>query len=185
MAGHTFHTPEPVELEIKIPAGAIEIETIEGTESTIELVGSDRLIEQTEVVQNGRTISVEYKKRFGLRIEIGDISWGTGSLRVRARVPHASDAVLSTAAADMELRGTFASLEVKSAAGDLVVDGDIDGNARIKTVSGDVGRRRRLREVGVRRRAHRVDTPGPRDGPVGLGRHRGRRRPGDEPRRRR
>lgn len=143
MAEHTFHTPQPVELEIKIPAGAIEIETIEGTESTIELVGSDRLIEQTEVVQNGRTISVEYKKRFGLRIEIGDISWGTGSLRVRARVPHASDAVLSTAAADMELHGTFASLEVKSTAGDLAVDGDIDGNARIKTVSGDV----RLRAV--------------------------------------
>jgi DUF4097 and DUF4098 domain-containing protein YvlB len=144
MAVHTFQTPQPVELEIKIPAGDIEVETIDGTESTIELIGSDRLIEQTEVVQSGRTISVEYKKRFGLRIEIGDLTWGTGTLRVRARVPHGSDAVLSTAAADMELRGTFASLETKSAAGDLVLDGNVDGNAGVKTVSGDV----RLRVVG-------------------------------------
>ena len=44
----------------------------------------------------------------------------------------------------MELRGSFGSLETKSAAGDLVVDGTVDGSARIKTVSGDV----RLRTVG-------------------------------------
>jgi DUF4097 and DUF4098 domain-containing protein YvlB len=144
MAVHTFQTPQAVELEIKIPAGHVEVETIDGTESTIELIGTDRLVEQVEVVQNGRAISVEYKKRFGLRIEIGDLSWGTGSLRVLARVPHGSDTQLSTAAADMELRGHFGSLETKSAAGDLVVEGTIDNSARIKTVSGDV----RLRTVG-------------------------------------
>jgi DUF4097 and DUF4098 domain-containing protein YvlB len=138
MAVQTFHTPEPVRLDVAIPSGDIEVQTIDGAESTIELIGNDRLVEQTEVVQNGRTISVQYKKRFGLRIEIGDLTWGSGTLRVHARVPHGSDAVLATAAADMQLNGRFASLETKSAAGDLVVDGDVTGDARIKTVSGDV-----------------------------------------------
>jgi DUF4097 and DUF4098 domain-containing protein YvlB len=144
MAVQSFNTPEPIRLEIAIPAGDIEVETVDGAESTIELIGTDRLVEQTEVIHNGRTISVHFKKRFGLRIEIGDLTWGSGTLRVRARVPHGSDAVLSTAAADMELNGRFAALETKSAAGDLVVNGDVAGDARIKTVSGDV----RVRTIG-------------------------------------
>ena len=139
MAVHTFHTPQPVELEVKIPAGDIEIETVDGDESTVTVEGSDKLVEQTVVELVGNRLVVELRKSaFGITISIGDFSFGGQSLRVRARVPHASRAELSTAAADMELSGRFSALEVKSASGDLSVEGEIVGNAEVKTVSGDV-----------------------------------------------
>ena len=41
MADHRFHTPDPVELEIKVPSGDIDIETIDGDESVISLDGDE------------------------------------------------------------------------------------------------------------------------------------------------
>ncbi len=153
MAVHTFHTPHPVELEIKIPAGDIEVETIDGDESTVTVEGSDKLVEQTTVELVGNRLVVELRKNaFGITISIGDFSFGGSSLRVRARVPHASRTELSTAAADMDLRGRFSALEVKSASGDLSVEGEIEGNAEVKTVSGDV----RLPTVGGELRVQSV-----------------------------
>jgi hypothetical protein len=132
MPEHTFHTPEPVELEIKVPAGDVEIETIDGDRSYVEVTGSDRLVEQTAVEQRGRRIIVEHRARGWTGVTFG------ASLRIHARVPHGSNPELSTAAADMALRGRFGSLEAKSASGDLVVQGEVERDARVKTVSGDV-----------------------------------------------
>ncbi|HEY2543085.1 MAG TPA: DUF4097 family beta strand repeat-containing protein [Gaiellaceae bacterium] len=154
MAVHTFHTPEPVELEVKVPAGDIDVETVDGDESTVVVEGSDKLVEQTSVELVGNRLVVELRSKgaFGISISIGDFSFGGTRLRIRVRVPHASRAALSTAAADMELRGQYAALEVKSAAGDLMVEGDIAGDAEIKSVSGDV----RLRSVGGELRVQTV-----------------------------
>jgi len=153
MATRTFQTPHPVELEVKIPAGDIEIETVDGEDSTVSVEGSDKLVEQTTVELVGNRLVVELRKSaFGITISIGDFSFGGQSLRVRARVPHASRAEISTAAADMELRGRFSALEAKSASGDLSVEGEIEGNAEVKTVSGDV----RLRTVGGELRVQSV-----------------------------
>jgi Toastrack DUF4097 len=140
MADYTFHTPDPVELEVRVPAGDIEVETVDGDESSVIVEGSDKLVEQTRVELVGDRLVVELRTKgsFGITISIGDFSWGGSKLHVRARIPHSSRADLNTAAADMQLRGTFASLAVKSASGDLAVDGDIAGDAEIKTVSGDV-----------------------------------------------
>jgi DUF4097 and DUF4098 domain-containing protein YvlB len=132
MPEHTFHTPEPVELEVKTPAGDVEIETIDGDQSFVEVTGSDRLVEHTVVEQRGRRIIVEYRARGWLGVSFGS------SLRIHVRVPHSSTAELSTASADMQLRGRFGSLETKTASGDLVVEGEVERDARVKTVSGDV-----------------------------------------------
>jgi DUF4097 and DUF4098 domain-containing protein YvlB len=146
MSEHRFHTPEPVELEIRVPTGDIDVETIEGDESTIELDGDEKMIELTEVRQEGRRVIVELKgkKPFGITISIGEFSFGSTSLRVRARVPHSSRVELSTASADMKLRGRISTLDVKSASGDLSHFGEIEGDATLKTVSGDA----RLEHVG-------------------------------------
>jgi DUF4097 and DUF4098 domain-containing protein YvlB len=147
MAPHTFHTPEPLDLEISIPSGAIEVETVDGDESTVIVEGSDKLVDQTRVELVGNRLVVELdggKSPFGITIAIGEFTIGRSPLRVRARVPHASRAELSTASADMRVRGRLAALETKSASGDLTVEADVDGDAQVKTVSGDV----RLRTVG-------------------------------------
>src|SRR4051794_7069158 len=154
MAEHRFHTPGPVELDIKVPVGEIDIETVDGDESLITLDGAEKLIEMTEVYQEGDRLVVELrgKKPFGITISIGDFSFGNNRLDIRARVPHASAVALATAAADAKLRGRVRSLESKTASGDLRVDGEIEGDAAIKTVSGDV----RLQHVGGELRVQSV-----------------------------
>jgi hypothetical protein len=146
---HRFHTPGPIELDISVPSGQIVVETVDGEESTVVLDGSDRAIENADVVFDGNRLTVSMRNRgpLGFTIEIGDITFGSGTggkLNVHATVPHASRAALNTASADMRLRGRFGSLETKSASGDLVVDGSVEGDAAVKTVSGDA----RLQDVG-------------------------------------
>jgi DUF4097 and DUF4098 domain-containing protein YvlB len=146
MAEHTFHTPEPVVLDVKIPTGDIDIETVDGDESSVILEGNERMIEATDVRQEGNRIVVELrgKKPFGITISFGDFSFGNGGMRVRCRVPHASRVEIATAAADTKLRGRVRQLEAKSASGDLVVRGEIEQDATIRTVSGDA----RLETIG-------------------------------------
>lgn len=155
MAVHRFHTPQPVELELKVPAGDVQVETVDGDESTVVVEGNEKLVEQTTVELVGNRLLVELRTKrgaFGLTIQIGDFTFGPSGLNIRVRVPHASRAELTTAAADMELRGRFAGLVSKSASGDLIVEGDVAGDAEIKTVSGDV----RLRTVGGELRVQTV-----------------------------
>lgn len=146
MADYRFQTPQPVELEIKVPVGDIEVETVDGDETVITVDGTEKLVEQTIVEQRGRTIVVELrgKTTFGITIAIGDFSFGNSRLRVRARIPHGSDTRVETAAADMNLRGRLGELATKSASGDLTVDGEVERDATLKTVSGDL----RLARVG-------------------------------------
>jgi hypothetical protein len=140
MAEHHFHTPEPVELELQIPIGDIEVETVDGDESFVSVTGSEKALAQMRVELEGRKLVVAMKGRhpFGITISIGDFNFGGGGLHIRARVPHSSSASVTTASADAKLRGRYASLTAKSASGDLVVDGEIDGDVDLKTVSGDV-----------------------------------------------
>ena len=147
MAEHDFHTPGPVELEVRIPTGDIEVETVDGEESSILLEGDDDLIEQTVVELDGNRLRVvleDGKGPFGITIAIGGFTIGRQQLRVRARVPHESRVELSTATADLVVRGSVGSLETKSASGDLSVEAAVSGDAHIKTVSGDA----RLGKVG-------------------------------------
>ena len=154
MAEHRFHTPEPVELDVHIPIGGIEVETIDGDESFVTVTGSEKLLDQMRVELEGRRliVTLKGKKPFGITISIGDFNFGSGGLHVTARVPHSSSAQITTATADTKLRGRYASLMTKSASGDLVVDGDVEGDATIKTVSGDV----RMSHIGGELRATTV-----------------------------
>jgi hypothetical protein len=147
MSEHRFHTPQPVDLVVSIPSGDIVVETADVTESIVTVEGSERLVEQTLVEQVGNRITVQYrgKQGFGITIEIGGFSIGSGEkLKVHAKIPHASAADLTTASADMSIDGSLRKLDTKSASGDLSMRGTIEGPATVKTVSGDV----ELDEVG-------------------------------------
>ena len=176
MGEHRFHTPDPLELDIQIPIGDISVETVDGDESYVSVTGADKLVEHTSVSLDGNRLSIIRKagtKPFGITISIGEFSFGSGGLHVVAKVPHHSQATVATAAADMKLRGRYRSLETKSASGDLTVHGEIEGDATVKTVSGDV----RVDQIGgelqgaerVRRRCRRVGRRLDRD-TFGVGR---------------
>jgi DUF4097 and DUF4098 domain-containing protein YvlB len=57
---------------------------------------------------------------------------------VSASIPHGSDAVVATASADVRTQGRLGTLEVRTASGDLTVEGEVQGDAVVRTVSGDV-----------------------------------------------
>ncbi len=139
MSEHRFDTTGPVELKVTIPAGEISVQTIDGDESFVTIEGSPKLVEQTTVEQRGDAIVVEFHgKHAGISIAIGNLSFGGGRLEVRARVPHASRARLNSASADMTVDGRLESLELKTVSGDVRGSAEIEGDAAVKSVSGDV-----------------------------------------------
>ncbi|HXY81383.1 MAG TPA: DUF4097 family beta strand repeat-containing protein [Gaiellaceae bacterium] len=150
-----FHTPGLRGLEIVVPAGDVAVEAIDGDESFVVVDGDEKLVEQTTVEVRGDTLVVDFhgkRSLLGITIAVGDFSIGGGRLHVRARVPHDVKLRLATASADMTLRGRFASLETKTASGDLALSGEIAGDVVVKTVSGDV----RLDSVGGELRVQSV-----------------------------
>ena len=140
MAEHRFHTPLPLELQASIPAGDIEVETVDGEESTVVVDGDERLVEQTQVTHDGNRLVIAFqgKKPFGITISIGDFSLGSRQLSVRVRVPHGTTAVFQTASGDMKAAGRLGEVDVKTASGDFRLRGEIERDAVVKTVSGDV-----------------------------------------------
>jgi hypothetical protein len=140
MSERSFHTPLPLTLEVKVPAGDVTVQTVDGEESTIVVDGDERLVAETEVELHGDRLVVSFsgKKPFGLTIAIGDFSFGSRGLQVRASIPHGAAAELATASADVKLEGRLAALDAKTASGDVRMRGEIEGDAVVRTVSGDV-----------------------------------------------
>ena len=134
MTEQRFETPGPVRLEVTVPAGDVEVATVDGAESTVTLEGSQKRVDQTNVELVGdRLVVAPQRKTFGSFLGRFD-----GSLHVRARVPHGSRVEIISAAGEATLDGAFAGLETKSASGEVRVTGELDGDAIVKTVSGSV-----------------------------------------------
>ncbi|HLX32902.1 MAG TPA: DUF4097 family beta strand repeat-containing protein [Gaiellaceae bacterium] len=136
MLEHTFTTPLPLTLEVAIPSGDIEVETVDGDQTHLTVDGDDELLELVEIHQDGNrvTVTMRSKSKMGF---FGSIMWGKDSLRVQASVPHGADVKVKTASADSEIKGRVGRLDVNSASGDLVLRGEAD-DVIVKTVSGDV-----------------------------------------------
>jgi len=160
MSEQRFDTPGPVRLEVRVPSADIDVATVDGGESTVILEGARKRIEQTRVALIGdRLAIVPQRKSFNL---LGRFD---GPLRVQVRVPHRSRVEIVNAAGDATLDGTFAGLETKSASGEVRVTGELEGDAIVKTVSGEVS----LPHVAGALTAHTVSgsiTAGSVEGPV-------------------
>ncbi len=138
MLERTFHTPLPLELEVGIPSGDVEVETTEGEESNIVVDGDDRLLEEVEIRHDGDRLVVAYrgKGKFGFSLSPLTLVFGS-ELRVRASIPHGAGVKVKTASADTQLEGHFGPLGINSVSGDVRARGEISGSASVKTVSGD------------------------------------------------
>jgi hypothetical protein len=140
MAMQRFATLRPVRLEIRLPVGDLEITTVDAAESTVALEGSEKLVEATKVALVGDRLVVELRRK----TPFGFVGPFDGSLRVTVCVPPRSHVEIVTASGDATLDGRFAGVESRSASGELRVTGVLDGDATVKTVSGEV----RLPRVG-------------------------------------
>jgi len=138
MLERTFHTPLPLELEVGIPSGDIEVETTEGEESNITVEGDDRLLEEVDIRHDGDRLVVAYrgKGKFGFSLSPLSLVFGS-ELRVRAGIPHGAGVKVKTASADTKLDGHFGPLGINSVSGDVRARGEVVGGATLKTVSGD------------------------------------------------
>jgi DUF4097 and DUF4098 domain-containing protein YvlB len=129
-----FTASGPLVLDVMVPVGALEVRTVDGDEAVVSLSGAQKLVESTRVEFDGGrlTVGTEYRTFRGL---LGRFD---GALRVRASVPVGSRVEVVTASGDVSLEGSFASLDAKTASGDVHVNGELDGDVSVKTVSGDV-----------------------------------------------
>lgn len=134
MIQERFTTPAPIRLELKIASGEVEIATTEAGEATVTVQGPDKLLETTTVELTGDRLLIEQRRRlFG-----GFLDWGDRSLRVWVHVPRCSRVDIAGESIDASIDGTIGELDVKTAAGDIRVDGIVEGDATVKTVSGNV-----------------------------------------------
>jgi len=140
MLEQTFHTPLPLTLEVSIPAGEIAVETVEGDQSTVEVTGDERLLEEVEIRQDGDrlVVALRGKSKFGFVVTFGSHVFGNAGLRVRAHVPHGSGVKGKTVSADVGIAGRISELDLNTTSGDLRVRGEIASDATVKSVSGDV-----------------------------------------------
>jgi DUF4097 and DUF4098 domain-containing protein YvlB len=138
MLERTFNTPAPLELEVGIPSGRIEVETTAGEESTVTVDGDERLLADVEIHQDGNRVVVAYRGKSKFSFSFAPFALVfSNDLRVRATVPHGANLKLKAASADSRLDGRFGSVGINSVSGDIRVGGEIAGDVTIKTVSGD------------------------------------------------
>lgn len=143
----SFHTSGPLRLELSIPAGDIDVETVDGEETSVVLdADKEQALEQAVVelreTGDGHELVVDTEQKRGLfggivNIQIGGIALGNARYRLRVRCPHGARLGTRTASADLSARGRFGEADVKTASGDVTM-GEVDGDAAVKTVSGDV-----------------------------------------------
>jgi hypothetical protein len=146
----TFQTPGPLRLELGVPSGAIDVETIDGdvTEVALECDNERAVADATIELRERKSghelvVSTERRTLLGgiVQISIGGISVGGHAYRLRIRCPHGADLVVRSASADVDARGSFGEGDVKTTSGKVDL-GEFSGALALKTVSGDAAVRR-------------------------------------------
>jgi len=136
----TFQTPGPLLLSVRVPAGAIVIETTDGAETEVTLEpldrGAEQAIEEATVelrshAGGGHELVVEIEER---RFLVFSTAPRVG---VHIRCPHGADLDVKTVSAEVRCEGSLGLAAVKSVSGDVVLP-NLGGDARVKSVSGDV-----------------------------------------------
>jgi len=137
----TYPTPEPIRLDVRIPAGRIEIRTAHVSETSVEVrrlrAGSTDAFPE-EVRQLMRPPRGDGREVLYVAVEQGFRRWsGRDSYEVMVSTPHDADVAASTASASVTGRGRFRSVDVRTASGDVSFE-DVTDAARVKSASGDV-----------------------------------------------
>lgn len=144
----TFEVQGPVELDVRLQSGDIEVDPSADDRVDVELVAHDdesqRLVDNAriEISHHGQrpTVVVEVPQRRGFAIS--DL-FGRSGIECRIRCPHDSGLSARTKSADILARGTLGALNVQTASGDIEVD-RVSGGVNVKSASSDFS----AREIG-------------------------------------
>lgn len=136
MRRETFETPGDLTLAIKVPTGRIEIESVSGTTTEVELDvrGGDeaaQVLEDARIELRGHELAVEVEDQRWSRF------WRRLDIRLKIRAPEGTNLKLSTASGDLRAQGCFGWLQGDAASGDIEVD-ELSGDATVKAASGDI-----------------------------------------------
>jgi DUF4097 and DUF4098 domain-containing protein YvlB len=132
----TFHTPGQLRLELRVPAGTITLETVDGEETRVEIESPEGDVEVERATRvhhhDGRlTISMEEERRFLFIKTIPPVD-------VRVTCPPGVDITAQLVSASLDTRGANVSeIDVKTVSGDIRLE-RVDRDAQLKTVSGDI-----------------------------------------------
>jgi hypothetical protein len=130
----TFHTPGELSLRVRIPAGRVDIETVAGEETRVELESDPGVEEEAVITAHGGEVVVEIEERRLLFLRTAP------DARVRVTCPPGAELEFKGIAADLSVHGRTGTATVKTVSGDVDVQ-DIDGDLTVKSVSGDVAAR--------------------------------------------
>jgi DUF4097 and DUF4098 domain-containing protein YvlB len=146
----TFDVSGPVELDIILTSGDIEIDPSLDGRVEIELTAADE--ESQALVDNARVelqerhgrprVIVDVPKKKGVAFSLGMI-FGRQGITCRVRCPEESTVQVRSKSADLSVRGTIGALNVATASGDVDVD-RVSGEVSVKSASSDFS----AREVG-------------------------------------
>jgi DUF4097 and DUF4098 domain-containing protein YvlB len=137
----TFTTPGAVTLDLRVPAGDVEVETGDAAETTVELEvrgrDGDELERDARIEMrqrgDGYEVVVEADRGRGMGLFRGR----SGEYRVRVTAPSGATVRAQLASADLSGRGNYADVDVKAASGDVEFE-DVSGDASVNTASGDI-----------------------------------------------
>jgi DUF4097 and DUF4098 domain-containing protein YvlB len=139
----THHTPDGVQLELRLSAGRCEIETSDTSETVVEaepMNGSTASREAAEALVEtlsersggGHKLVVAMPK---MRRLVSGLN--NAKVLVRIRTPHGADLDASTASADVVVRGRLRAADVRTASGDVTIE-TAEQATEVKTASGAV-----------------------------------------------
>ncbi len=143
MIRERYDTPGRLTLDLRLPEGRIDVKTVDGAVTEIELDARGNEDEVRDLLEGARVearetsdgheviVDVEDRRRIGFGF------WRRVDVRLTVRAPHGAKLRAETASAYVQCRGRLSSVEVNTASGDVELD-EIDDDAAIKTASGDV-----------------------------------------------
>jgi hypothetical protein len=166
----TFEVQGPVELDVRLACGDIEVDPSAEGRVEVELVAHDeesqRLIDNARIELNPHghrpTVLVDVPQKRGFSISI----FGRSGIECRIRCPHDSGLAVRTKSADISTRGTLGGLNVATASGDLDID-RVSGGVNVKSASSDFTAREVAGGVNIQTASGDVDLSIAR-GPVNV-----------------
>jgi DUF4097 and DUF4098 domain-containing protein YvlB len=137
MRTETFKTPGPVQLDIRLGAGEIRLESGAEGETTVTLEPLRDDEGTRAAIENARIDLRERGDGHEVLVEIRGRRFSNAEVLVEVRCPEGAGVKAKSGSADVEGSGRFGSIEIESGSGDVQF-ADVSGDAKINAASGDV-----------------------------------------------